>query len=103
MNRSAKSRRLPQKRPSPEKPGVYQVNRDEQTVYALAVNLAAEESPLESLDGEVLTDRLAGGRAMYFRETTGDGGHRDDAWKWFAVACVICMLAEIGTLLAFRT
>ena len=65
--------------------------------------LAPEESDLESLSGNVFTERLAGGRKMYFHGAAGEGDRRDDAWTWFAVACVLCMLGEVAALLAFRT
>ena len=67
------------------------------------MNVPAEESRLEGLSAEVLTGRLAGGREMHYRGATGEGDRRDDLWKWFAVACVGCLLGELATLLAFRT
>ena len=89
--------------PSPRAPGVYQVRRGSQTVFALAVGIPAEESQLESIDPQVLKDRLAAGRNVFFHGAAGQGEPRDDFWKWFGVACVFCMLGEITTLLAFRT
>jgi len=89
--------------PAPDRPGVYQVRREGKPVFAMALNVPAEESELESLSGEVFTDRLAGGRKLYFHGAAGEGDRRDDAWKWFAVACVVCMLGEVSLLLAFRT
>ncbi len=89
--------------PAPPKPGVYQVRRDGEAVFSLAVTIPDEESQLEGLSPEVLTDRLAGGRHVYYHSATGSGDRREDAWKWLAVACVVCMLGELATLLAFRT
>lgn len=89
--------------PSPTRPGVYEVRRDDATVFAAAVTVPPEESELDSLSPEVLTGRLAAGRATYYRSITGQGDRRDDAWKWFALACVVCILGELTALLAFRT
>lgn len=89
--------------PQPSRPGVYRVMRDDRTVFAMAVDVAAEESRLDSLSPEVLTGRLAVGRETYYRGASGDGDRRDDLWKWLAVACVTCMLGELAALLGFRT
>jgi len=88
---------------APDRPGVYQVRRDGKPVFAMALNVPAEESELEGLPGDVFTERLAGGRKLYFHGAAGAADRRDDAWKWFAVACVVCMLGEVAALLAFRT
>ncbi len=89
--------------PQPSRPGVYRVLRDDRTVFAMAVNVPAEESQLDGLPPEVLTGRLAAGRSMYFRGAAAADDRRDDVWKWFAVGCVVCMLGELAALLAFRT
>ena len=43
------------------------------------------------------------GRERMEEMLRGEGDPRDDLWKWLAAACVMCMLGEIGVLLAFRT
>ena len=88
---------------APSPPGVYRVERDGDTVFSLPVLVPPEESQLESLSPEVLRDRLAAGRNVYYRAGAGDTHPRDDAWKWFALACALCMVSEVGVLLAFRT
>ncbi len=88
--------------PSPEQPGVYRVCRGSDTVFALAVGIPAEESQLESIELEAI-NRLAGNRTVFYRGAEGQHEQHDDFWKWFGVACVVCMLGEIGSLLAFRT
>ncbi len=88
---------------SPGPPGVYRVERDGAPVFALAVNIPAEESQLDVLPPEVLTSRLAAGRAVVYHGAADEGQRRDDFWKWFAVACVVCVLGEISALLFFRT
>ena len=88
--------------PSPTAPGVYRACRGPATEFALAVSLPDEESQLEPLPMEVLTGRLAGGRAMHV-QAAGDDQRQDRLWTWLVVACVVCMVAEVGTLIFFRT
>ena len=59
---------------SPDRPGVYRVCRDPQagastTVFAQALEIPAEESQLEYLSPEVIRDRLAAGRELYYGST----------------------------------
>jgi hypothetical protein len=82
---------------------VYRVQRGGTTVFALAVDIPAEESQLDSLPADVFTQRLAAGRDVGYRGAGGEGDRRDDLWKWLAAACVLCLLGEVGALLAFRT
>jgi hypothetical protein len=89
--------------PAPGPPGVYRVERDGAPVFSMAVNIPAEESQLESLPANVLTGRLAAGRAAVYHAASDEGQRRDDFWRWFAVACVGCVLGEISALLFFRT
>jgi len=89
--------------PSPDKPGVYRVERGDETVFALPVGLSAEESPLESLSPDVLKNRLAGTLAVHYRSATDPSGQRDVLWTWLLVACVVCIVGEFVTLTAFRS
>jgi hypothetical protein len=89
--------------PSPDRPGVYRVCRDATTIYAEAIEIPAEESQLEYFSSEVIRDRLAVGRDVTFRAAAAEDERRDDMWKWFAVACVVCVLGELTSLIAFRT
>jgi hypothetical protein len=86
-------------------PAVYQVKRDQNTVFALATAIPPAESDLQALDGTIIKQRLAGGRAVSFRSASGDeqGQQRDDVWAWVLVACAACMLAEWAALRLFRT
>jgi len=88
---------------SPAAPGVYRVVDRGVTRFAMAVNIPPEESQLESLPSDVLTTRLAAGREIYYSRQAEGNERRDDLWKWFSVACVLAMTAEITALLAFRT
>ncbi|MEX0677958.1 MAG: BatA domain-containing protein [Pirellulales bacterium] len=82
-------------------PGIYRVNRDQQTVFAVAIELPAEESDLRMLAREVLEDRLAGGRDVRFR-ATDENEDRDDLWTWLAVAATLAMLVELAVLRIVR-
>jgi hypothetical protein len=88
---------------APSPPGVYRVERDGHTEFALPIGLAAEESQLESLPAEVLTNRLAAGRAAYFRSAASADTERDTLWTWLAVACVLCLVGELTALIGFRS
>ena len=88
---------------APGPPGVYRVERDDAPAFAMAVNIPDEESQLDVLSSDVLTGRLAAGRTAVYRGAADEGQRRDDFWKWFAVACVGCVLGEIGALIVFRT
>jgi hypothetical protein len=88
---------------NPGPPGVYRVERDGTTVFALAANIPAEESQLDALPPSVLTSRLARGPNVAYHGTVDESQQRDDFWKWFAVACVVCFLGEMSALLIFRT
>jgi hypothetical protein len=89
--------------PTPGPAGVYRVERDGTAVFALAANISAEESQLESLEAKVLLERKAKGLAAAYHGAIDEGQQRDDFWKWCAVACVVCILGEISALLFFRT
>jgi hypothetical protein len=83
--------------------GVYRVQRDDTPVYSVAAALPAEECDLRTLEPAVLQERLAGGRTVHFRSVAEAGDERDYLWVWLAVACVLCLLAEVVALRAFRT
>lgn len=87
----------------PSARGVFQIKHHDQTVYGLAINTPAEESDLESLPPEVLKNRLAAGRDMVFRTADNPADRDDSFWVWLLAGCVVCLVGEIGALLAFRT
>lgn len=89
--------------PSPDKPGVYRVMDKDQTVYAAAVALSPEEANLATLPAEVVLQRLAAGQQVHFRGAQAADNGQHDLWKWFVVACVALLLAEVAVLLCFRT
>ena len=84
-------------------PGVYEVKRATQTVFALASAIPADEADLATLAADVMTDRLAGGRDVKYRSALRDEEPRDDLWSWLAVACVGCALTEVFGLKMFKS
>jgi hypothetical protein len=84
-------------------PGVYQVKRAGETIFALATATPPQESDLTAIDPAVLTGRLAGGRTIHFQAAGGDEPRPETAWSWIITACVACMLVEVVALKAFRT
>jgi hypothetical protein len=89
--------------PSPGSPGAYEVRRGEDAVFALAVNISPEESQLECLSEEVLTERLGSGRQVSYRGAHAKQPLRDDLWSTLLAICVVSLTAEVLCLLAFRT
>ena len=84
-------------------PGVYQVKRGPQTVFAVASTVPREESDLRAIDPSTL-QRLTAGRDVHY-DPTGAGGEdqKDRAWAWALAACAACMIVELGVLRGFRT
>ena len=87
---------------SPDRPGVYGIQRGESVVFARAAVIPSEESDMESLDMQTLVSRLAAGHASYYHSVADGGDRRSDFWIWFVVACVLCMIGEVGAMIAFR-
>ena len=82
-------------------PGIYRVERGNQTVFAVASELPTEESDLRSLSADVLGQRMAGGRHVEYR-SVDQGEDVDDLWTWLAVATMGVMLVELVALRMFR-
>lgn len=89
--------------PSPGQPGTYEVCHGDSAVFALAVNLPPEESRLECLSEEVLTERLGTGRQVSHRGAHARQPLRDDLWSTLLAVCVVLLIAEVVSLLSFRT
>jgi len=83
-------------------PGIATIANGEQAVFSLALKSPPEESDLRSLDENVLTERLAGGRETSFRQSSRPMSSRDDSWIWFAASCVVALIGEIVALRFFR-
>jgi hypothetical protein len=83
-------------------PGVYQVKRGNDIVFALAIAAPPQEADLEALDPAVLQKRLVGAYATEFR-SAGQQPPRDDAWAWLLTICAACMIGEVLLLKAYRT
>ena len=84
-------------------PGVYEVRRNEQTMFALATAIPAEEADLATLESSLMTDRLAGGRDVQFRSARHNQEPRDDLWSKLLVICVCCALLEVLGLGFFKS
>jgi hypothetical protein len=84
-------------------PGVYKVQREAQTVFAIASAIPAEEADLATLDSDVMTKRLSGGRDVKFRAGQRDEDPRDDLWSWLALACLGCVVVEVLSLKLFKS
>ncbi|MBW3541206.1 MAG: BatA domain-containing protein [Planctomycetes bacterium] len=84
-------------------PGVYRVERDGRTEFAVASAIPATESDLAPLPANVFRERLSAGRDLRFRSQSSlNRDARDRLWTWLAVACASCLLAEVATLRMFR-
>jgi hypothetical protein len=86
-------------------PGMYEVTRDGETVFAVATQTPAVESDLRTLKADVLQGRLSGGRAVDYRNASAGqaADAKDTTWAWLAFGCVLVMLLEIVFLKVFRT
>ena len=84
-------------------PGVTRVERDGHPVFALAAAIPEAESDLTPLAASVLQGRLLGGRTSSYRDASRPEDAADRSWAWLAVACVVCLGAELVALRAFRT
>jgi hypothetical protein len=77
-------------------PGVYRVQRGDETVFALATTLPAAESDLRVLTADVFEQRLAGGRTVHYRAAAAASiEEKDSLWTWLATACLLCVLGEV--------
>lgn len=83
-------------------PGIHRVRRGQETVYAAAVTIPAEEADLMTLSPDLLTNRLAGGREVNYRSAGDQQEPVDDPWTRLAIACVLCLCAELAGLQFFR-
>ncbi len=84
-------------------PGVYRVCRGNETVFALATGVHSDESQLEYLSPDVLTNRLAAGRNVHYQSTTETEPDADRWWAWLCAIGLGCALAELGLHLIFRS
>ncbi|PQO29060.1 vWA domain-containing protein [Blastopirellula marina] len=88
---------------SPKQPGVCRVTSQDETVFAAAIAVPAEESDLTALPADVVSERLAAGFEVAYRDANVANVAQDDLWIWLVVGATLCLLSELGLLLAFRT
>jgi hypothetical protein len=86
-------------------PGIYRVMKGSAILGAVSAATSVEEADLAGLSGDVIKDRLAGGRNVTVRNTTAgtEQGDSDRAWVWLAVGAIVALLAEIVLLRVFKT
>jgi hypothetical protein len=84
-------------------PRLYRVLKGEDAVFALCTATPAEESDLRPIDPDTLKTRLAAGRSAYFQSSHDQKSEDDHLWAWFGVACLICLVLEVGVLRGFRS
>lgn len=87
---------------SPGGPGVAEIRQSDALVYAATIQIPPEESDLRYLDGEILTDRLAGQRKVDFHRVQQPHATLDHGWVWCAVIVVMLMIGEVVCLNFFR-
>lgn len=84
--------------PAPGGPGVYALDENSMPVWMIATCAPSIESDLSSLDKEILTERIAGKRAVGFTSSGSDDKPEDDVWKWLIVGCLVGLIGEIVAL-----
>jgi len=84
-------------------PGVVRIKRGDRTVFALAMALPEQESDLAALSPSVLQNRLAGDRAVSYRDATQVDEAEDSLWAGLGLACAIVLAVELILLRVLRT
>jgi hypothetical protein len=89
--------------PAAGAPGSVRIHRGERTVFALATAVPEQESDLTALPASVFQNRLAGDRALSYRDVTQDDEARDSLWSWLALGCAVGLAVEMVLLRALKT
>ena len=89
--------------PRPDRVGAYGVQRDGETMLAVAVTTPASESDLSTLDAGVIDSTTDGARPVGFRDARESSDDKDHWWNWLLVACVLGLVGEVVALRIFRT
>jgi hypothetical protein len=84
-------------------PGVIRIRRGDRTVFALATALPEQECDLAALSPSVLQNRLAGDRAVSYRDTTRVEDAEDSLGAGLAMGCAIILAVELILLRVLRT
>ena len=82
----------------PPGPGIYALDEGAKSAWMIATSAPAVESDLSSLDKEVLTQRLSGGREVGFASAETNEQGSDDLWSWLIAACLLGLIGEIAAL-----
>ena len=89
--------------PQPDQVGAYRVQRNQETMLAVAITTPATESDLSTLDKEAIDSSVDGARPIGFRDAREANDENDHWWNWLLVACVIGLACEVAALRLFRT
>ncbi len=84
-------------------PGVVRIKRGDRTVFALATTVPAAESDLAALPASVFQDRLAGDRALSYRDASQEAESSDSLWTWLALGCAVGLVVELVLLRVLKT
>jgi Aerotolerance regulator N-terminal len=84
-------------------PGATRIKRGDRTVFALATALPEQESDLAALSPSILQDRLAGDRAVSYRDATQVDEAEDSLWAAMVLGCAIVLAVELILLRVLRT
>ena len=84
-------------------PGVVRIKRRDRTVFALATAVPAAESDLAALPASVFQNRLAGDRALSYRDASQETESSDSLWTWLALGCAIGLVVELVLLRVLKT
>jgi hypothetical protein len=84
-------------------PGAIRIKRGDRTVFALATALPEQESDLAALSPSILQNRLAGDRAVSYRDATRVDEAEDSLWAAMALGCAIVLAVELILLRVLRT
>ncbi len=85
--------------PEPPGAGIYALNDPTSAVCMVATSAPSLEADLQSLDEEILVERVTDQRTVGFTSTKQQSQEKSDAtWSWLIVACLLGLIAEIVAL-----
>jgi hypothetical protein len=84
-------------------PGVYEVRRGEETVFAVATAIPPEESDLRVMSRELLSQPSMGAQEVGYRSSMESDEMYDSAWAGLLASCVGCLIVEFIVLRTFRS
>lgn len=88
--------------PEPAGAGIYALQQVSTPMWMVATSAPAAEADLQSLDREVLVERVSDQRSVGFSSSKSRDGESDSVWSWLIVACLLGLIAEIVALRVSR-